>query len=108
MATKATAAPAGARNAEPPASTSVTAAPIPTPPPSPAGFAANHPLPAGFLRLVCPPGAENGLVSHGQHGYECFREHGPGRGRWLCDVPAEAARHLCWNGGFKIYDPEAP
>jgi hypothetical protein len=61
-----------------------------------------------FMRLVCPPGAEGGPISHGQFGYEAFREHGPGRGKWVVDVPTEAARYLCWNGGFKIYDPEAP
>jgi hypothetical protein len=68
-----------------------------------------HPVPPGFLRLVCPPGAEQAPISYGEFGYEAFRERSGDRGsKWLCDVPAEAARHLCWNGGFRLYDPAAP
>jgi hypothetical protein len=65
-----------------------------------------HSVPPGFLRLVCPSGAEGALVSHDVHGYEPFRELGPGRGRWLVDTPREAAHYLTRYGGFHLLDPE--
>jgi hypothetical protein len=106
MATKATAAPAGAQVAEPPASASVTVAAAPAPPPAPAGTL--HPVPPGFLRLVAPPGAEGALVSHGQHGYECFRERSGDRSsKWLVDLPLEAAYHQL-RAGFRLYNPADP
>jgi hypothetical protein len=105
MATKATGKPASAQPAEAQSDTSVTTAADPAPPPGPAGTL--HAVPVGFLRLVAPPGAEGALVGYGQHGFECFRERSGDRSsRWLVDVPAEAARSLCWNAGFKLY--EAP
>jgi hypothetical protein len=63
-----------------------------------------HPVPDGFVRLVCPVGAESAPVSHGSDGFEAFREHGPGWGRWLVDVPAAAAAHFCRTGGFVRYE----
>jgi hypothetical protein len=43
----------------------------------PAGFAAHYPVPAGFVRLIAPPGSEQALVSHGDQGFECFRNMVP-------------------------------
>jgi hypothetical protein len=102
---KATGKAAGEQVAEPQSDTPMTTEAIPAPPPRPAGVL--HAVPVGFLRLIAPPGAEGALVGYGQHGYECFRERSGDRSsRWLVDVPAEAARSLCWNGGFRLY--EAP
>jgi hypothetical protein len=107
MSAKPAAEPAGAQNAGPPANAAgpalVTVAPAAG---AAAGFAAHHPLPPGFIRLVCPPGAETASISAVGFNGEAFREHGPGRGRWLFDCPAEAARHLM-RGGFYIFDPAA-
>jgi hypothetical protein len=109
MAAQATAVPAGGRNAAAPAAAPDAIAAAGRPSAAPAGFAAHHPVPAGFLRLVCPPGAEAGPISAaGYSAGEAFREHGPGRGRWLIDLPAEAAVPLLHNGGFHLYDPAAP
>jgi hypothetical protein len=58
-----------------------------------------------LVTLVCPPGAETALISHGDVGYEAYREVGPGAGRWLVDVPRHVAHFLCWNGGFAPLDP---
>jgi hypothetical protein len=34
-----------------------------------------------------------------------YRERGAGRGRWLVDVPVEAAFHLCRTDGSSLLDP---
>jgi len=110
MAARATGKAAGEQVAGPPAAattTSVAIAAAPAPPPGPAGFAANHPLPAGFTRLVCVPGSETAPVGFGDRGFEAYREHGPGRAKWLIDVPREAAFHLI-RAGFRLYDPAEP
>jgi hypothetical protein len=59
----------------------------------------------GLVTLICPPGAETAPISHGALAWEAYRESGPGRGRWLVDVPGEVAHFLCWNGGFAPLDP---
>jgi hypothetical protein len=108
MASKFTLVPAGAPNAELPPNAPAVAEAAPAPLARPVGFAAQHPVPPGHVRLVCPPGAETAAISHGHFSYEAFREHGPGRGRWLVDVPLDAGRHLLHRGGFHVYDPAAP
>jgi hypothetical protein len=109
MAKAAAGKPAGEQVAEAPANTPEVVAPAATPPAVPAaGFAANHPLPPGFLRLVCPVGAETGPISAAGFSGEAFREHGPGRGRWLFDCPREAAVNLIRTAGFRLFDPADP
>jgi hypothetical protein len=49
--------------------------------------------------LRCPPGAEGGAISHGETSYRAYRVH-KASDVWLCDVPREAALHLCRVGGF--------
>jgi len=51
------------------------------------------------ITLICPPGAESAPISHGDRAFEPYRENGR-TGRWLVDVPPEAALHFCWNAGF--------
>jgi hypothetical protein len=58
----------------------------------------------GLMTLICPPGTEWAPISHGRTAYEAYREHGPGRGRWLVDVPLEAAGPLLRVGDFAIFD----
>ena len=55
----------------------------------------------GYVTLICPPGAEQGPVSHGPFGWECCRDPAyPGR-RFLVDVPEYCADHFCRGaGGF--------
>jgi hypothetical protein len=68
-----------------------------------------HPVPLGFMRLVCPAGAEGAPVSHGEAGYEAFRERGGDRSsKWLVDVPAEAALYFIRGAGFHVFDPKEP
>lgn len=55
-----------------------------------------------LVTLICPPGAELAAVSHGDRGFEPYREHGR-TGLWLVDVPREAAVPLCRVGGFRLY-----
>jgi hypothetical protein len=61
----------------------------------------------GLTTLVCPPGAQDAAISHGEVGYWAYREHGRS-GLWLVDVPLDAAVHLCKVGGFRQYQPPAP
>jgi hypothetical protein len=64
---------------------------------------------ADFLTLVCPPGAESGSIAHGDREFRPYRaDHRDPSSPWLVDVPREAAQHLCWNGGFRLFAPEAP
>jgi len=52
--------------------------------------------------LVCPPGANEGKISHGDRCWEPYREdvENP-RSRWLVRVPrGEVAYHFCRIGGF--------
>jgi hypothetical protein len=53
------------------------------------------------------PGSETAPVGFGDRGFEAYREHGPGRAKWLIDVPREAAFHLI-RAGFRLYDPAEP
>jgi hypothetical protein len=103
MAAEATAAPSGPRNAQPPSNTAGAVSATVRPSVAPAGFAASHPVPAGHIRLVCPPGAASAPISHDIVSYEAFREHGPGNGAWLVDVPAEAAYWFLRTGGFRLF-----
>jgi hypothetical protein len=96
MATKVTAAPAGAQNAGPPSSA-----------PEPAGAngapadAAAEPL----LTLLCPPGAEGGPISHGPIGYRAYlADHRDPLSPWHVDVPKTVAWHLL-GAGFKLIGP---
>jgi hypothetical protein len=56
----------------------------------------------GDVVLVCPPGAENGPISHGPVGYEAWHDHD--LKLWLVRVPAAAAVHFCRGAGF--YAPD--
>jgi hypothetical protein len=52
--------------------------------------------------LVCPRGAENGAISHGEREFKPWREdvENP-NSRWLVRVPRGiAAYHFCRVGGF--------
>jgi hypothetical protein len=62
----------------------------------------------GWLILLCPPGAADGLISHGDVSYHSYRaDHTVATGPWLVKVPIEVAKHLLWNGGFTIWtDPK--
>jgi hypothetical protein len=57
--------------------------------------------------LVCPPGAQDGKISHGDVAYEPYREDidNP-RSRWLVRVPRAAAIHFCRTGGFSLLEAE--
>jgi hypothetical protein len=92
------AAPAGKRDADPADGDAAEPASAPVAPPARAV--------EGFVTLVCPPGAADAPISHGDRAFEPYREFGRS-GRWLVDVPREAARYFSV-GGFKIFDPEAP
>ena len=49
--------------------------------------------------LVCPPGAEQGAISHGTVAYEPWHDHR--LNAWLVRVPSwEIAHFFCRNGGF--------
>ncbi|HEY3909261.1 MAG TPA: hypothetical protein VGM07_05160 [Stellaceae bacterium] len=54
-----------------------------------------------LVTLVCPPGAADAPISHGDRAFEPFREGGDRHGRWLVDVTAEAAIYFCRTGGFR-------
>jgi hypothetical protein len=61
---------------------------------------------ADTVILVCPPGAQDGAISEGTTQYFPYREdHTDPHSRWLVDVPREAARHFCWNAGFRVLEP---
>jgi hypothetical protein len=56
----------------------------------------------GMVILICPAGAQDGKISHGDREFLPYREdiHNP-RSRWLVRVPrGEVAFHLCRVGGF--------
>jgi hypothetical protein len=62
----------------------------------------------GFITLLCSPGAELAPISHGARSFEPYREHGR-TGRWVVDVPPEAAGPLVRVGGFRLLDdPRGP
>jgi len=50
--------------------------------------------------LICPPGAQDGKISHGARCWEPYREdiENP-HSRWLVLVPRDVAYHLCRVGG---------
>ena len=51
--------------------------------------------------LICPPGAQDGKISHGDRCWEPYREdiEDP-HSRWLVRVPRHVSFHLCRVGGF--------
>ena len=57
------------------------------------------------VTLICPPGAELAPISHGDKAFEPYCEFGR-TGRWLVDVPREAAAGLL-HGGFAVYQSPA-
>ena len=59
-------------------------------------------LPDGWVRLRCPPGAENGTIAHGATAYRSYRER-KDNDVWLVDLPQEAGYWLCRNAGFWPY-----
>jgi hypothetical protein len=57
--------------------------------------------PADEVTLVCPLGAQDGKISHGDRCFEPYREdHRDPHSRWLVRVPRDVAYHLCNKGGF--------
>jgi hypothetical protein len=59
-----------------------------------------------LVTLVCPPGAEGAVISHGAVGHRAYlADPRDPHSRRLVDVPREAALHLCRNGGFTLLDP---
>jgi hypothetical protein len=60
----------------------------------------------GLVTLRCPPGAQDGAISHGSTQYIPYRaDHRDPMSPWLVDVPREAAFHLCRNAGFVQLEP---
>jgi hypothetical protein len=60
----------------------------------------------GFVTLVAPPGAREGMVAHGGRGWECYRDR-TNPARWLVDVPADVAPYFCNGvGGFVLLERE--
>jgi hypothetical protein len=57
-----------------------------------------------MIVLICPRGAENGAISHGDREFTPWREniHDP-HSKWLVAVPKELARFFCFNAGFFVY-----
>jgi hypothetical protein len=61
----------------------------------------------GFVNLVCPSGAENGPVSHGEQAWEAFRATHRGRRLWLVRIPVHIYRHFVDSGaGFALAPDE--
>jgi hypothetical protein len=57
----------------------------------------------GMVILICPPGAQDGKISHGDREFLPYREdHTDPHSRWLVVVPKEAAIHFCRIGGFQL------
>jgi hypothetical protein len=57
------------------------------------------------ITLVCPPGAQDGKISHGDKEFPPYRkDHRDPNSPWLVDVPLEVGRYLCWNAGFRQFD----
>jgi hypothetical protein len=56
--------------------------------------------------LICPPGAQDGEISHGDRCWEPWKEdiENP-HSRWRVRVPREVAYHFCRVGGFVPLDP---
>jgi hypothetical protein len=63
---------------------------------------------ANTVVLCCPPGAQDGKISHGRECWEPYREDiRDRRSRWLVRVPRGiVAYHFCRVGGFWPYDPD--
>jgi len=57
--------------------------------------------PNDWVILVCPAGAQDGKISHGDRCFEPYREdiEDP-HSRWLVRVPRYVSFHLCRVGGF--------
>jgi hypothetical protein len=60
----------------------------------------------GYVSLICPPGGQENLASHGAFGWQAYPDPG-NPGRWLVDVPAAVAPFFC-NGvaGFVALERE--
>jgi hypothetical protein len=56
----------------------------------------------GWVTLICPPGAQDGLISHGDRSFHAYRaDHTDPQSHWLVDVPeGEVAYHMTRTGGF--------
>ena len=57
------------------------------------------------LTLLCPPGAEEGAISHGHHEFTPFRLPD---GRLAVEVPRHVAGPLMRVGGFVLYTEPVP
>lgn len=55
-----------------------------------------------FVTLICPPGAIDGEISHGDHAYRPHRDPDDPDGPWLVRVPSEAALYFLRQGGFSM------
>jgi hypothetical protein len=96
MARNSTPKPAGEQSAGTQSDTLAANAPTPAPPPRPEG---------DFLTLQCPPGAEQGTVSHGGTGYRAYlADHRDPNSAWHVDVPRDIAIHFI-RAGFKLLGP---
>jgi hypothetical protein len=61
----------------------------------------------GWVTLICPVGAQDGLISHGDRSYHAYRaNHLDPQSYWLVDVPLQVSFYLCRVGGFSFYDPD--
>jgi hypothetical protein len=57
--------------------------------------------PADYVVLICPTGAADAPMSHGDRAYPGFPETpGDPRSRWLVRVPRHVSVHFCRVGGF--------
>ena len=61
-----------------------------------------------MITLICPPGASDGTIAHGDTQYHAYRaNHLDPRSRWLVDLPDHIASHFVVSGlGFWPLDPE--
>jgi hypothetical protein len=59
-----------------------------------------------MIQLLCPPGAEEGAISHGHRKFVPYRR---ADGRWAVNVPRHVVGPLVKVGGFAIAtEPAAP
>jgi hypothetical protein len=59
----------------------------------------------GFATLICPPGAEQAMVSFGECGYRPYmNDPADSETMWLVDVPMQHADAFCRTGGFKLLE----
>lgn len=74
-------------------------------PPDAVGRFLDHLGATRAVTLICPPGAADAPISYGEVAFVPYRQHGR-RGRWLVDVPIEAAIPLTDRGGFAPVNPD--